>query len=87
MMALAQLAGTDLIATLSRHLVKSQAVRFGFVISLVPFPWRADPMRVVASKVAVADAGIVWIFDAIIRCLGYGETKWPRKANGRIEQR
>jgi DNA-binding transcriptional LysR family regulator len=68
MMALNQLAETDLIATLPRHLVMRHARRFGLDVAPVPFPWTTEPVRVVASKAAMADAGIAWIFDAIARC-------------------
>jgi DNA-binding transcriptional LysR family regulator len=70
MMALAQLAETDLIATLPRHLVERHRARFGLDTSPIPFPWRPDPVRVVASKAAMADGAIAWMFDAIARCLG-----------------
>jgi DNA-binding transcriptional LysR family regulator len=69
-MALTQLAETDLIATLPRHLVMRHAARFGLDVAPVPFPWKKDPVRVVASKAAMADAGIAWMFDAIARCFG-----------------
>jgi DNA-binding transcriptional LysR family regulator len=72
MMALAQLAETDLIATLPRHLVMRHARRFGLDVAPVPLPWKKDPVRVVASKAAMADAGIVWMFDAIARCFDGG---------------
>lgn len=70
MVALAQLADSDLISTLPRHLVMRHAARFDLEALPVPFPWRADPVRVIASKAAMADAGIAWIFDAVARCLG-----------------
>jgi DNA-binding transcriptional LysR family regulator len=70
MMALAQLAETDLVATMPRHLVQRHAARFGLETCHTPFPWRADPVRIVASKAAMADAGIAWMFDAVVRCLG-----------------
>lgn len=69
MMALAQLAETDLIATLPRHLVTRHAARFGLEWRPVPFPWHGDTVRVVASKAAMADAGIAWMFDAVARAL------------------
>lgn len=83
MMALAQLAETDLIATLPRHLVMRHAARFGLESAPVPFPWQADPVRVVASKAAMADAGIAWMFDAIRRCVGQSATVATRRPNAR----
>jgi DNA-binding transcriptional LysR family regulator len=73
MMALAQLAETDLIATLPRHLVMRHAARFGLGMFPTPFPWRPDPVRVIASKAAMADAGIAWMFNSVVRCLGGNE--------------
>ncbi|WP_291861505.1 LysR family transcriptional regulator [Bradyrhizobium sp.] len=79
MMALAQVAETDLISTLPRHLVMRHAARFGLVVAPVPLPWRKDPVRVVASKAAMADAGIAWMFEAIARCLGQSVTEAKRQ--------
>jgi DNA-binding transcriptional LysR family regulator len=70
MLALAQIAETDLIATLPRHLVQRYAARFGLETSPVPFPWPRDPVRVIASQAAMADAGVAWMFEAIVSCLG-----------------
>jgi DNA-binding transcriptional LysR family regulator len=75
MMALAQLAETDLIATLPRHLVTRHAARFGLETAPVPLPWQKDPVRVVALKAAMTDAGIAWVFDAVARCLESGSKK------------
>jgi DNA-binding transcriptional LysR family regulator len=70
MMALVQLAESDLIATLPRHLVKRHAARFKLVMHPVPFPWTPDPVRLVASQAAMADAGIAWLFETMARCIG-----------------
>lgn len=70
MMALAQLAESDFIATLPRHLVERHAARFGLVMRPVPFPWTPDPVRVVASQAAMADAGVAWLFETVARCTG-----------------
>jgi DNA-binding transcriptional LysR family regulator len=69
MMALAQLAETDLIATMPRHLVQRYAARFDLETTPTPFPWRADPVRVIASKAAMADDGVAWMFEVIVRSL------------------
>lgn len=69
MMALAQLAESDLIATLPRHLLERHATRFGLVTRLMPFRWTADPVRVVASHAAMADAGIAWLFEVLTSCI------------------
>ncbi len=70
MMALVQLAESDLVATLPRHLVKRHAARFKLVMRPVPLPWKPDPVRVVASRASMADAGITWLFETIARCIG-----------------
>jgi DNA-binding transcriptional LysR family regulator len=81
MMALVQLAESDLVATLPRHLVERHAARFGLTISPVPFPWTADPVRVVASRAAMADAGIAWLFETVSRCIG--PSRRPRRTRSR----
>jgi DNA-binding transcriptional LysR family regulator len=68
MMALAQLAESDLIATLPRHLVERHAARFHLVARPLPFRWTADSVRVVASQAAMADAGIAWLFEVLTTC-------------------
>ncbi|MEW6147261.1 MAG: LysR family transcriptional regulator [Bradyrhizobium sp.] len=70
MMALAQLAESDFIATLPRHLVQRNAARFDLVMRPVPFPWTPDPVRVVASRAAIADGGVAWLFETAARCIG-----------------
>lgn len=70
MMALAQLAESDFIGTLPRHLVERHAARFDLVMRPVPFPWTPDPVRVVASRAAMADAGVAWLFETVARCMG-----------------
>jgi DNA-binding transcriptional LysR family regulator len=70
MMALVQLSESDLIATLPRHLVKRHAARFKLVMHPVPFPWKPDPVRLVASQAAMADAGIAWLFETMAHCIG-----------------
>lgn len=68
-MALIQLAESDLIATLPRHLVARHADRFGLVTCPVPLAWRPDPVRAVASRSAMPDAGIAWLFEALAHCV------------------
>jgi DNA-binding transcriptional LysR family regulator len=72
MMALVQLAESDLVATLPRRLVERHAARFNLVTRPVPLPWTPDPVRVVASQAAMADAGIAWLFETMGRCIGAG---------------
>ena len=79
MMALAQLAESDFIATLPRHLVERHAARFDLVMRPVPFPWTPDPVRVVASQAAMADAGVAWLFETVARCIGPVTRSAPKR--------
>jgi DNA-binding transcriptional LysR family regulator len=69
MMALAQLAESDLIATLPRHLVEQHATRFHLVVRPMPFRWTTDSVRIVTSQAAMADAGIAWLFEVLTSCI------------------
>jgi DNA-binding transcriptional LysR family regulator len=69
MMALVQLAESDLVATLPRHLVERHAARFNLVTRPLPLPWTPDPVRIVASQAAMAEAGIAWLFETMTRCI------------------
>jgi DNA-binding transcriptional LysR family regulator len=84
MMALVQLAESDLIATLPRHLVKRHAARFKLVMRPVPLTWTPDPVRLVASQAAMADAGTAWLFETMARCIGSGTPS--RSAGPRIHK-
>ncbi|RQH12400.1 LysR substrate-binding domain-containing protein [Bradyrhizobium sp. RP6] len=79
MMALAQLAESDFIATLPRHLVERHAARFDLVMRPVPFPWTPDPVRVVASQAAMADAGVAWLFETVARCINPTTPTTPKR--------
>jgi DNA-binding transcriptional LysR family regulator len=81
MMALVQLAESDLVATLPRRLVERHAARFNLVTRPVPFPWTPDPVRILASQAAMADAGIAWLFETVARCFGLPTP--PRSVKGR----
>lgn len=65
MMAIALLAGTDLIAALPRRLMAMHAERLGLTSTEAPFPLRSDPIRAVASKAAMMDAGVAWLFGTL----------------------
>jgi len=83
-MALALIAETDLIAALPRQLVARYARRFEVASTEAPLPLRRDPISVIATKAAMMDAGVAWLFqrltevaaaDASVR-----QPKRPRKA-------
>lgn len=65
MMALSTLAQTDLLGTLPQHMVAQCARQFGLVTVDLPLLRRRDPVCVVATKAAMMDAGIAWLFSLI----------------------
>ncbi len=65
MMALSTLAETDLLAALPRHLVAHRAKQFGLVMVDLPVLRRRDPICAVATRAAMMDAGIAWVFDRL----------------------
>jgi DNA-binding transcriptional LysR family regulator len=66
MMALAHLSSSDLIATLPRRLVERHAARFGLAFVELPFKRKPDPIKAVATKAAMMDAGIAWLMNVIV---------------------
>jgi DNA-binding transcriptional LysR family regulator len=65
MMALAQVAKSDLIAALPKHLLSSYAGQFGLVTAKLPLPRSADPISAIATKAAMMDAGVAWLFGKL----------------------
>ena len=65
MMALAIVAETDLIAALPGQFLAMHAARFGVVSTKAPVPLRSDRIRAVASKAAMMDAGVAWLFGVL----------------------
>jgi DNA-binding transcriptional LysR family regulator len=65
MMALAVLAETDLVAALPRQLVAMHGPRFGVVGTRAPMPLPSDPIHAVASKAAMMDVGVAWLFGVL----------------------
>jgi DNA-binding transcriptional LysR family regulator len=65
MMALSTLAKTDLLGTLPRHMVTHCAAQFGLVTVDLPVLKRRDPVCAVATKAAIMDAGIAWLFNLL----------------------
>jgi hypothetical protein len=49
----------------------------------VPLPSTPDPVRVVASQAAMADAGIAKLFETMARCIGSGTQSRSVKASRR----
>ena len=63
--ALAAVAETDLIAAMPRRFVEMHAARFGLVVREVPLRPRKFVIRAAATKVALMDAGLAWLFDEL----------------------
>jgi DNA-binding transcriptional LysR family regulator len=62
---LAIVAETDLIAAMPRRFVAMHATRFGVVSREVPLRLRKYQLRAVATKAAMMDAGLAWLFGAL----------------------
>jgi DNA-binding transcriptional LysR family regulator len=86
-LALMLLAESELIATLPRRLVAHHAARFNLTTCPVPLPWTPDPVRVVAAKSALADAGIAWLFEAMPQCFEASPTSQPVAGQPRQRKR
>ena len=65
MLALALIAQTDLTATLPRRFAAMHAARFGVTSSEAPLPLSLFRIRAIAPRVAMMDAGLAWLFDAL----------------------
>jgi DNA-binding transcriptional LysR family regulator len=65
MMALAVIAETDLITALPRRFVAMHAERFGVVSTEAPLRLPRFRIRAIASKAAMMDAGLVWLFETM----------------------
>jgi DNA-binding transcriptional LysR family regulator len=70
--ALALVAETDLVAAVPRQ-SSIYARRFGIVLADPPpplAPLMRSPVNVVATRAAMADAGVAWLFRAVTECIG-----------------
>lgn len=65
MMALSTLAQTDLLGTLPRHMVEHCAAQFRLVTVDLGVLKRRDPVCVIATRAAMMDAGVSWLFDLL----------------------
>ena len=64
-LALALLADNDLLCTLPRRLVARNGARLGIAAAEVPLELPRYTLSAVAPSGAVADAGLVWLFDTL----------------------
>ena len=65
MFALAVIAETDLISALPRRFVAMHATRFGVLGLDAPLPLPTFRLNAVATKAAMMDAGLAWLFDLL----------------------
>ncbi|MDQ8729601.1 LysR family transcriptional regulator [Bradyrhizobium sp. LHD-71] len=72
-MALATVAETDLIAAMPRRFVAMQARRFGLVSREVPLRLRKYAIRAIATRAAMMDAGLAWLFGVLQEAVDVGE--------------
>lgn len=72
MLAAAIVAETDLLSALPRRFVEAHAARFGILGLDAPLPLPASHVNAVASKAALMDAGLAWLFDLLA---GSGQTE------------
>ena len=65
MFALSVVAETDFIAALPKAFVEMYAQRFGVASARVPLPLNRSRICAIASKAALMDAGVAWLFDVL----------------------
>ncbi|TWA25822.1 hypothetical protein FB007_13229 [Sinorhizobium medicae] len=69
MFALMTIAESDLIAALARTFVAMYAPRFDIVSAEAPLPLLRSRIRALASRAALMDAGVAWLFDRLAKSL------------------
>jgi DNA-binding transcriptional LysR family regulator len=65
--AVSVIAETELICALPRHFAALHAARFGVVTLDAPLPLGRFRINAVASKAAMMDAGLAWLFEMLPR--------------------
>jgi DNA-binding transcriptional LysR family regulator len=87
MMAFTVIAQNDLIAAIPRQLAMSQVKRFGLTITEAPMRIRSEPLRAVASKAAMMDAGVAWLFGLLNDTKPITQSKHAASAQKRSARR
>jgi hypothetical protein len=64
-MGLMTVAETGLIAAMPRRFVALQAARFGLVSRELPLKLRKFSIRAIATRAAMMDAGLAWLFGVL----------------------
>jgi DNA-binding transcriptional LysR family regulator len=65
--AMLLVAETDLIAAMPGRLASIYAARFGLSLTEPPLPNGAGPIRSVATRAALMDRGVAWLFECVQR--------------------
>jgi DNA-binding transcriptional LysR family regulator len=65
MLALAALSDTDLLAALPQSLTRLHGARFGVASVDAPLTLSEDPLCVVATRAALMDSGVTWLFETL----------------------
>lgn len=93
MLALAALSNSDLVAAIPATLLAVHARRFGLASVKAPLPLRRWQLRAIAPKVALEDAGIAWLFEAVrasasgsARPKGESATERQRRGGAEVPQ-
>jgi DNA-binding transcriptional LysR family regulator len=80
---LATVAATDLIAAMPRRFVAMHAPRFGLVSREVPLRLRSYAIRAVATRAAMMDLGLAWLFTTLQEAAGSSEGRRRQTAKSR----
>ena len=65
--AMLLVAETDLVAALPRRLATRHAGRFGLTLTEPPLPRGSDRIRAIATRAALMDQGVAWLFQCLQR--------------------
>jgi DNA-binding transcriptional LysR family regulator len=76
-------AETDLIAAMPRRFVAMHAARFGVVSREAPLRLRKYQLRAVATKAAMMDAGLAWLFSLLQEAANATEERRGRPQRAR----
>ena len=79
MHALAMVAESDLVAALPRHFVAQHGRRFGLTICEPPFTFLSGALRVIVTQAGLADAGLAWLVEAIMRAAKHAKIRTGTK--------
>lgn len=80
LLALAALSDSDLLAAVPKTLVERHARRFGIASARAPLPLRRWQLRLIVPKVALADAGLLWLSQTVQRALRASTARSRRPA-------